>query len=135
MMVRHIPPPPIGSYVEVCRGPLSIVGRVRWISGDHFGLQSLENIDFDALNRQQRTNPGPVSDRRGRPRPANLADTRSPDPVLSLERSQRFSRRLQFVVTILAGGAMAFVAAQLMVATLALPLAKATVAMGSPTKR
>jgi len=129
MMVRHIPPPPLGSYVEVCRGPFSIVGRVRWIAGDRFGLQALERIDLDALQSPRPRSQASVSDRRRRPRPAIAPVGQVTDIAERLEGSQRLARRLQFAVVVLAGATMALLAVQLMAATLAEPIERARPAL------
>jgi hypothetical protein len=125
MMVRHIPPPPLGSYVEVCRGPFSIVGRVRWIAGDRFGLQAMEEIDFAELQNPQRARTPTVSDRRRRPRPAIPPAVQATDLVSRLESSQRIARRLQFVVVLLGGATIALFAAQLAAAAFLSPISRA----------
>lgn len=121
LMVRHIPPPPLGSYVEVCRGPFSIVGRVRWIAGDRFGVQSLEDIDLDELKDPHRGPSAPVADRRRRARVGGAPVAQIPDFSAQLEASQRLARRLQFLVVVLAGIAMALILSQLISASLRAP--------------
>lgn len=126
MMVRHIPPPPLGSYVEICRGPFSVIGRVRWIADDRFGLQALEDIDFAGLQNPQRARTSTVSDRRRRQRPAIPSEVQVTDLVSKLESSQRVARRLQFGAILLGGVAMAFLAAQLAAAALVSPISRIT---------
>ncbi|WP_126176736.1 PilZ domain-containing protein [Tsuneonella rigui] len=129
MMVRHIPPPPLGSYVEVCRGPFSIVGRVRWIAGDRFGVQSLEDIDLDELKSPGREPTGPVSDRRSRVRPAAGQMAQVPDFWARLEASNRLARQLQFLAMALGGMTVALILTQLIAASLSAPLAKVASAL------
>ena len=129
MMVRHIPPPPLGSYVEVCRGPFSIVGRVRWIAGDRFGVQSLEDIDLDELRSPGKAPAAPVSDRRRRARPAVSQIAQIPDYGAQLEASRRLARHLQFTVMVLAGMTMALILTQLFAASLKAPLDRVALAL------
>lgn len=129
MMVRHIPPPPLGSYVELCRGPFSIVGRVRWIAGDRFGVQSLEDIDLDALRSPGRAPAAPVSDRRSRARSAASQVAQIPDFRQQLEASNRLARHLQFLVMAMAGMTMALILTQIVAASLRAPLDKVALAL------
>ena len=131
MMVRHIPPPPLGSYVEVSRGPFSSVGRVRWIVGDRFGVQSLEDIDLDALRSPGKTPATPVSDRRRRPRAAAGQVAQIPDFRAQLEASNRLARHLQFLVMVLAGMTMALILTQLLAASMRAPLDKVALALAA----
>lgn len=129
MMVRHIPPPPLGSYVEVCRGPFSIVGRVRWIAGDRFGVQSLEDIDLDELRSPGKAPTAPVSDRRRRARPTASQVAQIPDYGAQLEASNRLARQLQFLVIVLAGMTMALILTQIIAGSLRTPLDKVALAL------
>lgn len=132
MMVRHIPPPPLGSYVEVCRGPFSIVGRVRWIAGDRFGLQALEDIDLGDLQNPQVKIPDPPAERRRRPRPLAAASPATADLAARLAGSQRLARRLQLAVVALAGPIMALILTTLAAETLAAPLDRVSLALAEP---
>ncbi len=49
MMVETEAPPQRGSYIEIRRGALIVIGRVAWSRGTRFGLRSQDVIDVDAL--------------------------------------------------------------------------------------
>lgn len=50
MLLAPFPPKP-GTYVEVHRASLSLVGRVVWVKGKTLGIQLIERLNFNALLR------------------------------------------------------------------------------------
>ncbi|HWU95107.1 MAG TPA: PilZ domain-containing protein [Sphingomonas sp.] len=50
MLLAPFPPKP-GSYVEVHRASLALVGRVVWVKGKTLGIQLIERLNFNALLR------------------------------------------------------------------------------------
>jgi len=105
LMVRARQAPPRGTYVEICRGTHRIVARVVWAEHDRFGALSQDRVAVAALARGEGPTSAPANvntnDRRLRPRDAKTED--------SIDRSRRWSRRLEFVtVSAVAVGAAFF---------------------------
>ncbi len=50
MLLAPFPPRP-GTYVEVRRASLAMVGRVVWVKGKTLGIQLIERLNFNALLR------------------------------------------------------------------------------------
>ncbi|WP_137863871.1 MULTISPECIES: PilZ domain-containing protein [unclassified Sphingomonas] len=50
MLLAPFPPRP-GTYVEVRKASLALVGRVVWVKGKALGIQLLERLNFNALLR------------------------------------------------------------------------------------
>lgn len=50
MLLAPFPPKP-GSYVEVRKASLALVGRVVWVNGKTLGIQLIERLNFNALLR------------------------------------------------------------------------------------
>ena len=50
MLLAPFPPRP-GSYVEVRRASLAMIGRVVWVKGKTLGIQLIERLNFNALLR------------------------------------------------------------------------------------
>lgn len=50
MLLAPFPPKP-GTYVEVRRASLALVGRVIWVKGKTLGIQLIERLNFNALLR------------------------------------------------------------------------------------
>ena len=50
MLLAPFPPRP-GTYVEVRKASLALVGRVVWVKGKTLGIQLLERLNFNALLR------------------------------------------------------------------------------------
>jgi hypothetical protein len=49
LMVKCQTPPPLDASVEIRRRGTSVTGRVVWVSGSRFGLQSHDPVDVTAL--------------------------------------------------------------------------------------
>ena len=50
MLLAPFPPRP-GTYVEVRRASLALVGKVVWVKGKALGIQLIERLNFNALLR------------------------------------------------------------------------------------
>lgn len=50
MLLAPFPPKP-GTYVEVRKASLALVGRVIWVKGKTLGIQLIERLNFNALLR------------------------------------------------------------------------------------
>lgn len=122
LSAKSLPPP--GTYVEIRRGTVSIIGRTVWSKGAYFGVRAQDKIDINGLVREPRLNGRPpsaettdgVSDRR--------ADNRMPSPVSveeRLERSRRISSAFEFGLLILVAVTVAGIAATQVYAVLAKP--------------
>lgn len=136
MMIRNAPLPPLGSYVEICRGPVSIVARVRWLGHDQFGVQSVEPIDLEALRDPAAVPIARNGDRRRTDRsiPARHPPTRN--FAEQLASSERLGRHLQFLAAVGAAVMMALVAVDIMTSAFASPLEEVRLALqagSSPT--
>ncbi len=74
MLLAPFPPRP-GTYVEVRKASLALVGRVVWVKGKTLGIQLLERLNFNALLRA--ANESWAAGQNGAPR----AGDRQDDPV------------------------------------------------------
>jgi len=119
----------VGSYVDVRRGTLVIIGRVQWAREQRFGVRTQDAVSATALVSEPRLAQRPVSseaaDRRG------PARQRAPlSPAMQAERSRRMSSMLQYAaLTAAASGGAYLLASQLYVA-LTVPFAHISAALG-----
>ncbi len=49
ILVSSSEPPPLGTYVDIRRGTLVIIGRVVWTGGSRFGVRTQDPISLAAL--------------------------------------------------------------------------------------
>ena len=97
-------PPAPGSYIEVRRGTIVIVGRVMWGKGRFFGVRTQDRISVKSLINEPRLagRPQPkVEDAKGERR----AETRLAHEARmarNVERSRAFSSMLQYAGIVLA---------------------------------
>lgn len=128
LMAKHTPPPPLGSYVEICRGSFSVVGRVRWIATDRFGVQAVELIDLDKLKDARSREASTLKERRRRirvvepTRPLNIAEQSA--------AARRLGRTFEFVVLVAAVALGSVTLAGAVASTLAAPLDQVQGALG-----
>lgn len=122
MMVKYSPPPPLGSYVEICRGEFSVVGRVRWIATDCFGLRALECIDIGQLENPRKVVIPMPGDRRRWPRHAPIRPARQPDLHEQAAAARKLRRRLEFLVIAGVGAMTALALVSAMASAFAAPL-------------
>ncbi len=119
-------PPAVGSYVEIRRGTLVIVGRVQWNKGRFFGLRSQDRLSVKALIDEPRLASRPVradtnveNDRRAERRLAQEAQL-----ARKVERSRSFASLFQFLVLVAVGVTMAGIAAHTVFTMLSAPAAQ-----------
>lgn len=119
-------PPAVGSYVEIRRGTLVIVGRVQWNKGRFFGLRSQDRLSVKALideprlaSRQVRADTNVENDRRAERRLAQEAQL-----ARKVERSRSFASLFQFLVLVAVGVTMAGIAAHTVYTMLSAPAAQ-----------
>lgn len=133
MMMKSTPPPPVGSYVEICRGGISVVGRIKWIAADRFGMHAVEHIDLTELRSARRGPSAMVPDRRRRPRAAAQI-WRLPDYQEQSAAAQRLGRMIQFVGIAGAAGLMSVGVSSAVASTLSKPFDAAKSVLSSPTR-
>jgi hypothetical protein len=122
LLVSSYTPPAIGTYVDIRRGTLVIIGRVVWSGGSRFGVRTQDPVSVAALLSE------PVLKRR----PA-IAERRSPTREESVrrvadraDRSRRRSSAFQFVCLTIIGLGLAYFAAMSAYRALATPIGAAT---------
>jgi hypothetical protein len=105
LMAKCAPPPAKGTYIEIGRGGVCVIGRVMWAQGARFGVRAQDRIDIPGLIAD--TAPArPGQDRRTQPRdrPATL---RKADIAAKADTSRHFARTLDWaaiaVAALLAG--------------------------------
>lgn len=119
-------PPAVGSYVEIRRGTIVIVGRVQWNKGRFFGMRAQDRLSVKALideprlaGRPVRGEAKPESDRRAERRLAHEAQM-----ARRVERSRSFASLFQFLVLVLVGVTLAGIAAHTVYDMLSAPAAQ-----------
>ncbi|KTT71883.1 hypothetical protein NS334_09790 [Sphingomonas endophytica] len=110
-------PPAVGSYVEIRRGTITIVGRVQWAKARFFGIRSQDRLSVQGLINEPRlaNRPTASSDRRSDSRADHGADSRlahEAQQARRMERSRSFASMFQYVAIALVGVTLAVIAAQ-----------------------
>lgn len=130
MMVGCADAPTIGSYVELRRGAVVIVGRVQWCKGRFFGIRSQDRLSVRALidepqsaTRPQRK-PGSDNDNERRERRADRQLAHEARMARQVERSRHFSSMFQFLMIVMVGVTMAGIAAHTVYGMLSVPVAQ-----------
>ena len=113
-------PPPRGSYVEVCRGPVVVVARVMWAKGHRAGLHSQDPIWIEGLlsepSAAKECKPqgcAPLVERRRLPRSAERH-----------EASKRAARAMEFTFLLMAAAGMGAISFGIVEQALAEPLSQ-----------
>ncbi|TCP34057.1 PilZ domain-containing protein [Sphingomonas sp. BK235] len=106
-------PPTTGSYVEIRRGTIVIVGRVQWAKGRFFGVKSQDRLSVKALVDEPRlaSRPPQKTDDAGERR-AERRLTQEAQLARKVERSRAFASAFQFLMIAAAGITLAVIAAQ-----------------------
>ncbi|MEH3048214.1 PilZ domain-containing protein [Sphingomonas adhaesiva] len=96
-------PPAPGSYIEVRRGTIVIVGRVMWGKGRFFGVRTQDRISVKALIDEPRLagRPQPKAQDAGTERRAENRLAHEARMARSVERSRAFSSMFQYVGIVL----------------------------------
>ncbi|WP_368077248.1 PilZ domain-containing protein [Sphingomonas faeni] len=128
LLVSSANPPAIGTYVDIRRGTLVIIGRVVWTGGRRFGVRTQDAVSIAALLSEpvQTTRPA-TTDRRGPAR--EEADRRT---VASADRSRQRASAFQFVCLAIIGLGIACCAALYSYQTLAAPFDVVTGVLDAP---
>jgi hypothetical protein len=102
LLLSSIAPPPIGTYVDIRRGTLIIIGRVIWVGGNRFGVRMQDPVGLATLLSE------PVLERRSETRDATVRRTAE-----QADRNRRWSSTFQFACLVIIGlGAACFAAMQ-----------------------
>ena len=114
-------PPPVGTYLEVRRGPNVIVARVVWARQQRFGARCQDSISVETLLSDQpaATSRG-TGERRASPRPI----------AVRLDASRQSARTIEFAGFVIAAASAAVAGLASVQHILAKPLAAAMSAIG-----
>lgn len=128
LLVSSAMPPAIGTYVDIRRGALVIIGRVVWGGGSRFGVRTQDPVSVAALLNESPPNRGPAKpDRR-----SHIREDFSRHTVQQADRSRRHSSALQFICLTLIGMGMAGFAAILCYRALTTPFGAVAALLGGP---
>ncbi|WP_235528305.1 PilZ domain-containing protein [Sphingomonas sp. Leaf231] len=119
-------PPAIGSYVEIRRGSIVIVGRVQWNKARFFGIRTQDRLSVRALIDEPRLagRPPRSNDNDSNPAAERRADRRlahEASMARQVERSRGFASAFQFVILVLVGLTLAGIAAHSVYGMLSAP--------------
>lgn len=128
LMAKCNAAPPRGSFIEIRRGGLSIVGQVRWSRDNRVGIRTQEMIDVSSLLGGGPVTDAPQADRRARPREDRGAHSR-PTPVVLEERSRRLSRLFDWLVIAVVGIGFAVLVATQVYSVISAPLDRTKTAL------
>ena len=107
MLVSSTEPPALGTYVDIRRGTLVIIGRVVWSGGSRFGVRTQDPVDLVALlNEPVLASRPATAERRS---PTRQATTRS--SAEQVERSRQQSSLFQFLCLTIIGVGIALFSA------------------------
>ncbi len=119
-------PPPRGTYVEVCRGPVVVVARVMWTRGHRAGLFSQDPIWIEGLLSEP-TAAGEREPQAGAPaiprRPAACAAQRH-------DTSRLAGRAMEFTFLVMAAAGMGAISFGIVEQALAGPISQIGAALG-----
>ncbi len=129
LMAKCADPPPRGTFVEVRRGTVSVIGQVRWVYGGRLGIRAQEPIDISGLLCDAPTGRGIGShERRADPR-VHHHDHRTALNEALEEHSRRWSRLFDWMIVAAVGAISAGVLVGQVYSTLSAPLAQASAAL------
>lgn len=130
LMLATDRPPRIGSYVDIRRGTLIVIGRVIWRNGHQFGVRTQDEVSASAFVNEPVLRKRPSADK-------FATDRRTPTRVESerlvavrAERGRRLASSFQFVCLVTFGLGLAAFAATLVLQALSKPLSVVTNALG-----
>lgn len=122
--------PRIGSYVDLRRGTLVIIGRVVWAKERRFGIRTQDPISAAALINEPVLKNRPAADQGMANRRMSTRVEAKRLTAVRADQSRRFAANFQFICIVTAGlGAAALLAAEIYHA-LAAPFAKVAGALG-----
>ncbi|WP_443027598.1 hypothetical protein [Sphingomonas sp. LR55] len=125
LLISCTNPPAIGTYVDIRRGTLVIIGRVVWKGGSRFGVQTQDPVNIAALVNEPVLKSRPSASRRSltREKPVQSVTQRA-------ERNRQRSSTIQFVCVVMAALGIAYFAAISCYQALAVPLGTIANALG-----
>lgn len=129
LMARCSDPPPRGSFIELHKGGMTIVGQVRWSRDQRIGVRTQDRIDVGAvLEEAPVAGPGGRSERRALAREGVAAPSR-PTPTELAARSRRWSRVFDWAIIAAIGVVSAGVLAKQAHTLFSAPLQQARAAL------
>lgn len=124
LMASTDKPPLVGSYLDIRRGTLIIVGRVIWSKGRRFGVRTQDSISADAVvNEPVLKKPSAANHSSDDRRLQSRAEVER-QVALRAEWSRRFASGFQFLCIAAFGVCLATFAAVQVFLTLAHPFEK-----------
>lgn len=108
MMIVSESAPPKGAYIEICRGPYSVVGRIVWANDHAFGIRSQDPIVFDHLFKVPAQKRAQADERNSRIQ-EQIRKNRSPAPTENEAAHARRARIFDFIVITAIGVGFAIV--------------------------
>lgn len=98
LMARCADPPPRGTFVEVRRGAVCVVGQVRWAYAGRLGIRAQDQIDIDGLlGDAPAAKNTHASERRQGPRGNDGGPPKETSAALA-ERSRKWGRMFDWAV-------------------------------------
>lgn len=129
LMAKCADPPPRGTFVEVRRGAVCVVGQVRWTYAGRLGIRTQEQIDVDGLLGEAPAKTSGTRERRQGSRGEERGKPKETSAALA-ERSRRWGRLFDWVVvTAIAIGSAGLLVSQVH-STLSAPLDHVRTALG-----
>lgn len=126
LLVSSLTPPAIGTYVDIRRGTLVIIGRIVWSGGSRFGVRTQDPVSLAALINEPVLKSRPTSaDRRAATRDETVRHV-----AKQADRSRQRASAFQFVCLTIIGLGIAYFAAISCYRALATPLSAAAEALG-----
>lgn len=122
MMLSANRPPRTGSYVDIRRGTVVIIGRVIWVKERQFGVSTQDAVSAAALTDEPVLRQRPQSSQAPRDRRMMSRDQTEQAITARAERSRQFASRFQFMVFVIGGGIVATFAAIQVYHIIAAPL-------------
>lgn len=127
LLISSVNPPRAGTYVDIRRGTLIIIGRVVWTGGARFGVRTQDSVSAAALLNEPVLQHRPAhAERRGPDRAESARQN-----VMRAARSARVSSHLQFACLALAGAGLAGFVGVSCYQALVIPLHAISVALGN----
>lgn len=129
LMIKATPPPAPGSFIELRKNDVCIVGQVKWAKGICFGIRAQDRIDIqDLLAGHASTTPrSPRNERRS----ADRLIERPVDLAQLAERNRMFGRIFGHAVIVSAVIAAGFLISEIAGSALKAPLTKVAGALAS----
>ncbi|WP_107045459.1 PilZ domain-containing protein [Sphingomonas sp. STIS6.2] len=122
--------PRVGSYVDIRRGTLVIIGRVIWVKERRFGIRTQDLVSAALLVNEPVLKNRPAADQILTDRRMPTRTERNRSAAVRAERSRRFASGFQFVCLATASLGVAALAAVEIYHALVAPFGKVAGALG-----